>query len=62
MQIFWAFKLSFVVDCLAWRLFGLLFEKMGDVLSSGHPGLLNCETSPLALRQMNKLKLQSVVI
>jgi hypothetical protein len=32
--MFWAFKLSFVEDILAflpWRLFGLLFEKMGDL-------------------------------
>jgi hypothetical protein len=42
MQMFWAFKLKFVVDIWpfwAWRLFGLLFEKLGDFLKScDHPG------------------------
>jgi hypothetical protein len=31
--MFWAFKLSFLVDFglfMDWRLFGLLFEKLGD--------------------------------
>jgi hypothetical protein len=42
MQLFWTFKLSLVVDVLGilspWRLFGLLFKKLGDFLkSSGHP-------------------------
>jgi len=33
----WVFKLSFVVDILAfltWQLFGLLFEKYGDFFSN----------------------------
>jgi hypothetical protein len=37
MLIFWAFKLSFVVDNLAFlgcRLFGLLFEKLGEFFSN----------------------------
>jgi hypothetical protein len=36
--MFWTSKLSFVVDILiffwAWRLFGLLFEKLGDFFSN----------------------------
>jgi len=33
--MFWAFKLSFVVDILnARRLFGLLFEKLGEFFSN----------------------------
>jgi hypothetical protein len=35
--MFWAFKLSFVVDILAffeWRLFRLLFQKLGDFFSN----------------------------
>jgi hypothetical protein len=35
--MFWDFKLSFVVDILAfltWQLFGLLFEKYGDFFSN----------------------------
>jgi hypothetical protein len=36
--MFWAFKLSFVVDIfglfLAWRLFGPLFEKLDDFFSN----------------------------
>jgi hypothetical protein len=47
--MFWAFKFSLVVDILAfflaWRLFRLLFEKMGDFFkSSGHPEGNNIET------------------
>jgi hypothetical protein len=47
--MFWAFKLSFVVDSLyflmAWRLFGLLFEKSGKFLfeSSEAPFLVMCD-------------------
>jgi hypothetical protein len=40
--MFWVFKLSFVVDILAfltWQLFGLFFKKFGE-LSSGHSGRL----------------------
>jgi hypothetical protein len=38
--MFWAFKFSFVVDILAWRLLGLLFEILGKFFfkSSCHPG------------------------
>jgi hypothetical protein len=39
--MFWAFKLSIVVDILtflAWRMFGLLFQKLGNFFkSSGRP-------------------------
>jgi hypothetical protein len=43
--MFWVFKLSFVVDILAfltWQLSGLLFKKFGKFLfsSSGHSGRL----------------------
>jgi hypothetical protein len=38
--MFWAFKLSFVVDVLAflsWRQFGVLFEILSCFKPSGHP-------------------------
>jgi hypothetical protein len=34
MLIFWAFKLSFVVDIFALETFGLLFQKLGDFFSN----------------------------